>query len=554
MKSAKKAAAPEQSASSRVAVAPVQSIKLLFAGLMVTQLLSALNQTVLSSALPTIVGELNGVEHMTWVITAFILTATITMPIYGKLSDLLGRKPLLIAAILIFVGGSIFGAVATDMSTLIVARAIQGLGGGGLMILSQAAIADVIPARERGKYMGIMGAVFAVSSVAGPLLGGWFTEGPGWRWAFWFNIPLGALALVATIMFLNIPRPVLTTKPKLDYLGMGLISVATTAIVLILTWGGNQYAWGSQTMIALIVIAVASVAAFIFAEDRAEEPIMPLFLFKDRNFNLTTISALSAGIAMFGAIGYTPTYLQMAGGYSATVAGLLMTPMMVFLLTASIFSGMYVSRTGKYKSMPITGSLTLAVGLMLMATIKVDTPIALICLYLGVVGIGLGLSMQILTLIVQNSFPLRHVGTATAANNYFRQVGATLGSAVVGSVFATRLVSQVKENLGDLAQDVGETNSFTPGMLHGLPPEAQLPIVTAYNEALMPIFLWLVPLAILSAVVLIFLKQKPLATSIESIEEQLAAPEDVTAVDIVVHNEQRALDEELVIDPNTKVE
>ncbi len=521
---------------------PVQSIKLLFAGLMVTQLLSALNQTVLSSALPTIVGELDGVAHMTWVITAFILAATITMPIYGKLSDLLGRKPLLIAAITIFVAGSIVGALAPDMTTLIIARAIQGLGGGGLMILSQAAIADVIPARDRGKYMGIMGAVFAVSSVAGPLLGGWFTEGPGWRWAFWINLPLGALALVATIVLLNIPRPVLAVRPKLDYLGMVLISLATTAIVLTVTWGGTQYEWTSPTILALSAAALIASVAFVLVEKRAEQPIMPLFLFKDRNFNLTTISALATGVAMFGAIGYTPTYLQMAGGYSATIAGLLMTPMMGFLLISSIVSGIFVSRTGKYKSMPIIGSFILAVGLLLLSTIKADTSIVITCLYLGVIGLGLGMSMQILTLIVQNSFPLRHVGTATASSNYFRQVGATLGSAVVGSVFASRLLRLVSEHLGEQGSAVGDTNSFTPAMLHELPPELLGPIVTAYNEALMPIFLYLVPLAVASGVVLFFLKEKPLATSIE---RDLAEPLEESAVEFVVHNEEREIAQEL---------
>ena len=521
---------------------PVQSIKLLFAGLMVTQLLSALNQTVLSSALPTIVGELDGVAHMTWVITAFILAATITMPIYGKLSDLLGRKPLLIAAITIFVAGSIVGALAPDMTTLIIARAIQGLGGGGLMILSQAAIADVIPARDRGKYMGIMGAVFAVSSVAGPLLGGWFTEGPGWGWAFWINLPLGALALVAPIVLLNIPRPVLAVRPKLDYLGMVLISLATTAIVLTVTWGGTQYEWTSPTILALSAAALIASVAFVLVEKRAEQPIMPLFLFKDRNFNLTTISALATGVAMFGAIGYTPTYLQMAGGYSATIAGLLMTPMMGFLLISSIVSGIFVSRTGKYKSMPIIGSFILAVGLLLLSTIKADTSIVITCLYLGVIGLGLGMSMQILTLIVQNSFPLRHVGTATASSNYFRQVGATLGSAVVGSVFASRLLRLVSEHLGEQGSAVGDTNSFTPAMLHELPPELLGPIVTAYNEALMPIFLYLVPLAVASGVVLFFLKEKPLATSIE---RDLAEPLEESAVEFVVHNEEREIAQEL---------
>src|SRR5690554_2483454 len=305
-----------------------RNILLVFTTLIIVMLLASLSQMVLSSALPTIAGELHSVELMPWVITGYMLTATIMMPIYGNLSDLLGRKPLLLAAILVFVAGSVLGGLAPDMITLIIARGLQGLGGGGVIILSQAAIADVVPARDRGKYMGIMGGAFAFSSVAGPLLGGWITEGPGWRWAFWMNVPLGAIALVATIVLLRLPAVQRVLKPKIDYLGMMLLVVLTSAIVLIGTWGGSVYAWTSPEILTLLAVTVVSIALFVIVESRAAEPIMPMHMFRERNFVLTTISALFVAIGMFGVVGYMPTYFQMAVGASATVAGLLMVPMM----------------------------------------------------------------------------------------------------------------------------------------------------------------------------------------------------------------------------------
>ncbi|MET4004668.1 MULTISPECIES: MDR family MFS transporter [Arthrobacter] len=501
-----------------------RKIILLFSGLMVTMLLASLNQTVLSSALPTMVGELNGVEHMAWAITAFILASTIMMPVYGKLGDLLGRKPMLLFAISIFLVGSVIGALAPDMGTLIVARVIQGLGGGGLMILSQATIADVVPARERGKYMGIMGGVFAFSSVAGPLIGGGLTEGPGWRWTFWMNVPLALLAIVATVFLLHIPKVVHATRPKIDYLGMMLIAVATTALVLVGTWGGSQYSWNSPEIIGLAIIAVVTGVLFVFVESRATEPVMPLMLFKNRNFNLTTLAGLLTGIAMFGAIGYMPTYMQMATGYSATQAGLLMIPMMACMLVTSVIIGRRVSNTGRYKVAPIVGSAILGVALALLATIHADSPIYLICVYLGIMGIGLGASMQILTLVAQNSFPLKFVGTATAGQNYFRQVGATLGSAVVGAMFASRLKSLIADKL-PTGGGAGDGNSFTPHIVNSLPEPFKSLIIESYNEALIPMFMWMVPLAVLAAIVLCFVKEVPLATKINREAPVALAPE-----------------------------
>jgi EmrB/QacA subfamily drug resistance transporter len=492
-----------------------RSILLVFAGLMVTMLLASLDQTIFSTALPTIVGELNGVDHMLWVTTAYILASTIMLPVYGKLGDLIGRKGLFIGAIALFIAGSVVGGMAGDMTWLIVGRAIQGLGGGGLMILSNAIIADVVPARERGKYMGIMGGVFALSSVAGPLLGGWFTESIGWRWAFWMNIPLGLLAIASAVVFLRLPKGA-QGKPRLDWAGMGLLAIASTCLVLVTTWGGTTYDWNSGVIISLIAGTVVAAVAFVLVERRAAEPIMPLKLFKDRNFNLTTVAGLIIGIAMFGALAYLPTYLQMVTGSNATQAGLLMIPMMAALLVTSIISGQLVSKTGRYKWLPIAGTVIVAVALVLLSTMTPALPVWIICSYLAVMGIGLGMSMQILILIVQNSFPVSQVGTATASNNYFRQIGASLGSAIVGSLFVARLTELLTERMpaGGAAAS-GSSNSFTPAIVKALPGPVRDVIVGSYNDALTPVFLYMVPLVLVAAVLLCFVTEKPLATTIE---------------------------------------
>jgi EmrB/QacA subfamily drug resistance transporter len=490
-------------------------ILLVFAGLMVTMLLASLDQTIFSTALPTIVGELNGVDHMLWVTTAYILASTIMLPVYGKLGDLIGRKGLFIGAIGLFIVGSVVGGLAPDMTWLIIGRAVQGLGGGGLMILSQAIIADVIPARERGKYMGIMGGVFALSSVAGPLLGGWFTEGIGWRWAFWMNIPLGILAVVSAALFLRLPK-VANAKPRLDVAGMGLLAIASTCLVLVTTWGGTTYDWDSLVIILLIIGTVVAGVAFVLVERRAPEPIMPLHLFRDRNFNLTTIAGLITGIAMFGALAYLPTYLQMVTGANATEAGFLMIPMMAALLVSSIGSGALVSKTGRYKWLPIVGTIIVAISLVLLSTMTPDLAIWVLCSYLAIMGIGLGLSMQILILIVQNSFPVSEVGTATASNNYFRQIGASLGSAIVGSLFVARLTELMAERMPNAGGGASAgLNSLTPSVVKELPAAVREIIIGGYNDALTPVFLYMVPLIIVAVILLCFVKEIPLATTIE---------------------------------------
>lgn len=496
-----------------------RNVLLVFAGLMVTMLLASLDQTIFSTALPTIVGDLSGVDEMSWVITIYILASTIMLPIYGKLGDLIGRKGLLIGAISVFIVGSIIGGWSQDMTGLIIGRGVQGLGGGGLMVLSQAIIADVVPARERGKYMGIMGGVFAISSVAGPLLGGWFTDDLTWRWGLWMNIPLGILAIIAAAAFLHLPAHP-KRKVKLDVFGMALLALASTGIVLISVWGGHDapygYAWGSPQIIGLIVGAVIAAVAFVFVERRAAEPVMPMHLFRERNFNLMTAAGLAIGVAMFGTLAYIPTYLQMVTGANATQSGLLMIPMMGTVLIASITSGAIVTRTGRYKWSPIAGTLVTAAGMVLLSTMTPALPVWVMCVYLGVMGLGLGLCMQIFVLVVQNTFPNSEVGVATATNNYFRQIGASLGSAVVGSLFAARLINLLTERMpAGAGAAAGSVNSLTPALVKGLPAPVHEIIIGAYNDALTPIFLFILPLVLVAAVLVCFVKEVPLKKTID---------------------------------------
>ena len=491
-----------------------RGILLVLVGLMTAMLLSALDQTIFSTALPTIVGDLDGVDHMLWVTTAYILAATVMMPVYGKLGDLMGRKSLFIIAISLFIVGSVVGGLSQGMTELIAGRAIQGLGGGGLMILSQAIIADIVPARERGKYMGLMGGVFALASVVGPLLGGWFTESVSWRWCMWINIPLGALAIVSAVLFLH-PAPQDRAKPRLDVAGMVLLAIAAASLVLFTSWGGGQYAWGSPVIIGLVALTVIAGVAFVMVERRAVEPIMPLHMFRHRNFNLTTGAGLLMGIAMFGTLAYMPTYLQMVAQVDATQAGLLMIPMMGAMLPTSIIVGRAVSRTGRYRWYPIAGSILIAVSMFLLSTMTYTQATWVTCAYLAVFGMGLGFQMQVLVLIVQNTFPLSMVGTATAANNFFRQIGASLGAAVVGSIFTNRLVTLLAERMPSGAAGTGGANSLTPAAVLDLPQEAQTVIVSSYNDALTPVFLYIVPLALLSLVLLAFVRETPLRTTLD---------------------------------------
>ena len=499
------------------------AIILLFVGLMIAMFMFSLNQTVLATALPTIVGELDGVDQMLWVSTAFMLASTIMMPIYGKVGDLFGRKPLFMFAICCFLLGSVFALIAGDMSMLIFGRVLQGIGGGGMMILSQSIIASVVPARERGKYMGIMGSAFAVSSVAGPLIGGWLTEGPGWRWTFAINFPLGIIALIAAALFLKVPKRAHGPRPKIDVVGMALVSIVTSCIVLVSAWGGHDYEWGSWQINGLIVVGILAIVGFIVVELKVSEPVIPMYLFKNRDFLLCTIAGLFIGVGMFGVLSYMPTYLQMVHGIDATVAGLMMVPMMGTMLISSTLIGFVVSRTGKYKKYPLMGVLIMAAALVLLSQLKAEDAAWETMGCLALLGLGLGLSMQTLVLVVQNAFPVAMVGTATASNNYFRQVGATLGMAFIGSVFTQRLLDNIKEGMGELAkatpsQPLPEVSStgLTPEIVSDMSEPLHTLIVTSYNDALVPLFFWVAPLAVLGFIFLCFLPNTPLARTLKS--------------------------------------
>jgi EmrB/QacA subfamily drug resistance transporter len=403
------------------------------------------------------------------------------------------------------------------MATLIAGRAVQGLGGGGLMILAQAIIADVVPPRQRGKYMGVMGAVFGISTVLGPILGGWFTDGIGWRWAFWFNLPLGLLAIGMAATFLKMPQQEMK-RPTLDIRGIVTMVVAVTSIVLVSSLGGTSYRWGSVTILGLIALAVVAGAAFVLMERRAVEPIMPLHLFRDRNFDLATIGGLFIAVAMFGAIAYMPSYLQMVTGLSAMKSGFLLLPMTAGLMSTALTTGGLASKTGRYKWMPIASCLVIALGLLLLSTLSVDASLWTIGSYLFVFGAGIGLGMQILVLIVQNAFPITEVGTATATNNFFREIGASLGSAIVGTLFSSRLMNLLAEKMA--AVPVGsapalDRNSLTPSIVGQLPAAVKGAVISSYNEALTPVFRYLLPLMVVGAIILLFVKEKPLAASNE---------------------------------------
>src|SRR5699024_4589170 len=426
-------------------VPATHNVPLVFTSLLLGMLIVSLGQMIFSTALPTIVADLGGVSKMSWVITAYLLTVTIGLPVYGKLGDQIGRKPLFVTAILLFLTGSVLGALAWGIDVLIAARAVQGLGGGGLMVLSQAIIADVVPARRRGRYMGVMGAVFGVSSVLGPLLGGFFTEGPGWRWALWFNVPVCLLALTVAVACLHLPRRGSGAAP--DKLGTALMMVGTSALILLATWGGHEYAWTSSVILGLGAVFLACAVTFVVVERRAEQPLIPLRLFAARNFSLSTGAGLVIGVAMFGVLAYLPTYIQMVHSLGPTAAGLVLTPAMAGVMGTSIIVGNIVSRTGRYKWYPGVGSCVMAVGLLLIGTLRPEGSLVRLGVVLFVFGLGLGMCMQLLVLIVQNTFPVTMVGTATASNNFFRQIGGTLGSAIVGSVFVSRLAELMSERV-----------------------------------------------------------------------------------------------------------
>ena len=488
-----------------------RGVAAVFAGLLLAMFVSTLSETVTATALPTIVGDLGGVDHMQWVTTAYILASTIMMPIYGKLGDLFGRKYLFIVALSVFIVGSATCGLTPSMDGLIAGRAVEGLGGGGLIILAQATIADIIPPRQRGKYMGVMGSVFAVSTVVGPLLGGWFVQVTGWRWLFAFNIPLALLAIAAVAFFLTNPER-RGDRPPVDVGGMMALAVSVSSLVLATAWGGTLYPWLSWQIIGLFALFVVAAVAFVLVERRAKEPIIPMLLFKNRNFVVCTITGMFIMLGMMGTVSYLPTYFQIVDGLAPEQAGLMTFPMMAGVLLTAVGTGFLATKTGRYKWMPIASCAVAAVGFVLLSRLTPDTSLLMTGVFLFVLGFGIGLGQQILVLIVQNEFPHAIVGTATAANNFFRQIGSTLGASLVGALFTSRLAA-------DLAAQLPKTdnismNRITPQFIDHLGGPARDIITTAYSDALVPIFLYVVPLLVVGFLLMLTLKENPLAKSV----------------------------------------
>nr|WP_225846111.1 MFS transporter [Streptomyces sp. HPF1205] len=483
--------------------------RLVFTGLMLALLLAALDQMIVATALPRIVGDLHGLDRMSWVVTAYLLASTIGLPLYGKLGDLLGRKSVFQFAILTFVAGSALAAWSRTMNELIAFRALQGIGGGGLMIGVQAIIADIVPARRRGRYMGLIGASFGLASVAGPLLGGFFTDHASWRWCFLVNVPIGMLTLTVTALVLKLPIP--PARPRLDVLGALLLAAGSTCIVLLTTWGGSTYAWRSREILGLGGGAVLCALLFVLVERFAAEPIIPLRLFRDGVFAVTAVVGAVVGVALFGAASYLPTFLQMVDGASATGSGLLMLPMMLGVVVASTVCGQLISRTGRYKAFPVLGAALSALGMWLLSHLSTDTPRAQYSVWMGVLGLGLGLALPVLVLAVQNSVRPGDMGAATSANNYFRQIGGSVGAAVFGTLFADRLAKRLAVELPHGAR-LPDAQSVTPQLVRTLPAPVRDGYIRAYAEAMPRIFLYLVPVLVLGFLFAFLLKEKPLVT------------------------------------------
>lgn len=489
-------------------------IWIIFSALIAGMLLSSLDQTIVSTAMPTIVGELGGVAHQAWITTGYLLASTIVMPIYGKFGDVIGRRTLFLVAIALFTLASLGCALSTDFWQFVVFRALQGLGGGGLMILSQAIIADIVPASERGKYLGPLGAIFGLSAVGGPLLGGFFVDHMTWNWAFWINIPVGIAAFAVAWFALTLPSKKATKR--IDVLGVALLSATTACLVFFTEFGGNrQHGWGALETWAWGAGFLVAAALFVFVESRAQDPIIPLSFFRNRTFVLATGIGFVLGIGMFAAIAFVPTFLQMSSGTSAAVSGLLMLPMMAGLMGTSIASGIAITKTGKYRMFPVVGTIVVGLAMLGMTTLAASTPIWLICVYLFVFGAGLGLIMQVVVLVAQNAVPPQEVGTATSTNNYFREVGASLGVAVFGALFTSRLTDSLTGVFTDAgvpaSQAASSSASIDPSALAKLPEALQDGIVNAYADSLAPVFWYLLPFIAAALVLALFLPQMQLA-------------------------------------------
>ncbi|MFJ1895143.1 DHA2 family efflux MFS transporter permease subunit [Streptomyces sp. NPDC088115] len=492
-----------------------RSVLVAIGALLLGMLLAALDQTIVSTALPTIVSDLGGLEHLSWVVTAYLLASTAATPLWGKLGDQYGRKRLFQIAIVIFLIGSALCGIAQNMPQLIGFRALQGLGGGGLIVLSMAIVGDIVPPRERGKYQGLFGAVFGMTSVLGPLLGGFFTEQLSWRWVFYINLPIGVIALAVIAAVLHIP--VRRTKHTIDYLGTFLIASVATCLVLVASLGGTTWPWGSAQIIGLAVLSVLLLAVFVYVERRAAEPVLPLKLFRIRTFSLVAVISFVIGFAMFGAMTYLPTFLQVVHDISPTMSGVHMLPMVFGLLLTSTGSGQIVSRTGRWKIFPILGTGITAIGLLLLHRLTETSSTLEMSIYFFVFGAGLGLVMQVLVLIVQNAVTYQDLGVATSGATFFRSIGASFGVAIFGTIFTNRLTDKLGAALDGRALPPGVSAqglSADPRALGQLPPALRGPVIHAYSTSITDVFLYAAPVVLIAFAFAWLLKEDKLRGSV----------------------------------------
>jgi EmrB/QacA subfamily drug resistance transporter len=496
-----------------------RQILVVMGGLMAGMFLAALDQSIVGTALPRITSELGGLDKLSWVVTAYLLTQTASTPLWGKISDLYGRKLIFQAAIITFVAGSLMAGAAQNIGELIAFRAVQGLGGGGLFALALATMGDIVPPRERGRYGGYFGAVFGTSSVLGPVLGGFFTDGPGWRWIFYINIPVGLVALIVTSSALKIEH--VRRDHVIDYLGAATIVAAVSSFLLYTTWAGpsDTYGWGDPLSIGLLVVGVLLSVSFVWVESRAAEPIIPLELFRISVFRTSNLYSFIIGFAMFGGIIFLPVYLQVVQDMSPTRSGLALLPMVVGIFSTSISSGIAMSRTGRYKIFPIVGAVTVIGALLLLSTLDETSPYWRAALGFYIFGAGLGFSMQIIVTIVQNAVDRRHMGTATSSVAFFRSMGGTFGAAVFGAILSSRLATHLADDLGGLGGTLpsgGGDLTNNVGAIQALKEPVHTLVLQAFSQSLHDVFLWAAPVVAVALVVSLFIKEVPLKARAES--------------------------------------
>ncbi|WP_055502531.1 MDR family MFS transporter [Nonomuraea pusilla] len=497
-----------------------REVMVVLPGLMLAMVLAMLDNMIVGTAMPRIVSELGGLNHMSWVTTAYVLGTTVSTPIWGKIGDLYGRKNIFITSIVIFMigsalcgmaGSSLLGGTVDGMGELIAFRALQGLGAGGLMVNVMAIIGDLVPPRERGQYQGIMAGVMSLAMIAGPLVGGFITDNLDWRWAFYVNLPVGAVALVLLVLRLHLPKRE-AGEVRIDWLGAALLSVAITAMVLITTWGGSEYAWDSWQILSLIAVSVVLLVAFVLVERRAAEPIMPLQLFRNRNFSLISAVGFLLGFAMFGAITFLPLFQQMVQGASATNSGLLLLPMMASSMVVSLFVGKAITSTGKYKVYPVIGGVGMAVGMWLLSTMDVHTASWLTGVYIAVLGLGMGFLMQTTMLIAQNSVEQKDLGVSSSAATFFRSIGGSFGVSLFGAIFNNGFKSELTTRLGPEAADklaAGGGRMDASALTH-LDPRVHTGLLESLATALSGVFWWAVVFAVIVPLVAAFVKEVPL--------------------------------------------